>query len=697
MLRLHFLRTVAFAILGTIIAFVIYWLTPPIYEARSEVLLGEPPARGASLMTQDVEAILNRGAAQTADTEVLIIRSPQIFFEALQKALASLQRNEAEAALLFEDLYRKFDVIDLGRQRNNQAQITALAQLRVRASDPRLAEAICTQLVFSYNDNRLRLGRRNVQQAIAYLEGQLAQTEAELNRAEADFQRYKEEIGVIDFGLEAQRITLREDELKKTIAAYEAQIQGNQSQLNTVLARLANQPERVTDMESEGRNPVIGQIEAALTDAKRQREILLVTYLPDAIPVKSIETSIRDLEERLREAKAKQFEDAGRTTTANPLRRELERQKEALMISLAGLRSSLRKEQSELDRVLAEKRTLPAKEIKLIDLTRRRQIFNDKFLRLKVQAEELRNRAETTATTAQVISNPRLLDDPVAPNLPKLFLICFIAGSCTGLLLSFAIESMKLRVHNSAQLSELTGLPVVAAVPALGKGKPRQFLQSLSTGERKPHESFRYMAYALNARGDVDKKRLLFTAIGLAPGRTGSVLQFAVALANTGVKVLLVDADPARASLTQSLGHENKAGFSDLLKKSMLPGGDQTPILSTGIENLSFLPAGSGMKSSLSDLPADNVSDVLAFLDAQADVVVFDTAPCDLFSDAALLAPYVSEVYLVISAARTNYRAIPVAYDLLVRAGAPSVSLVLTDASQAAEPFGRKNLYFSSS
>lgn len=102
------------------------------------------------------------------------------------------------------------------------------------------------------------------------------------------------------------------------------------------------------------------------------------------------------------------------------------------------------------------------------------------------------------------------------------------------------------------------------------------------------------------------------------------------------------------------------------------------------------------MAKSASDYTDEQLQGVLEHLKSVADVIVFDTPPCDVFADATRLSESVNEVFMVVSANSTNYAQIPNGYELLTRAGAKEVSLVLTDASPTEEPFTGTQSYAKS-
>lgn len=212
----------------------------------------------------------------------------------------------------------------------------------------------------------------------------------------------------------------------------------------------------------------------------------------------------------------------------------------------------------------------------------------------------------------------------------------------------------------------------------------------LAKGEGHPAESFRYMAFTFTASETNEPKVVLFTATGGLGGRAFSAQNFAVAAARASVKTLLVDMDLRRAALTGMYGADGKSGISDVLHNRMLPN-EQELSIDTPDQTMKFLPAGTDRDAGLADVPTPQLQAIIEGFREKADLVVIDTPPCDAFSDASRLAKYVDEVCLVVSAKSTNFRNIPLAYEILTRSGAKSVSLILLDASVEDEPFSDRS------
>jgi Mrp family chromosome partitioning ATPase len=197
-------------------------------------------------------------------------------------------------------------------------------------------------------------------------------------------------------------------------------------------------------------------------------------------------------------------------------------------------------------------------------------------------------------------------------------------------------------------------------------------------------ESFRNMAYSFLASSASEGRTVLFTGIGAAGSSSISAAQFAVALAQAGTRVVLVDAERTRQIISTGFGVTDKKGVSN----AFYDGSDPTTMLiETKYKNLTVLPLGTVPETLVTNGGPDQVESLLASLRQVSDMIVISVAPTDLVADAAAFASRVDEVCLSVSARSNEYGSVPTAYDILDKAGAKAIKLILTDASKGGEPF----------
>jgi non-specific protein-tyrosine kinase len=189
-------------------------------------------------------------------------------------------------------------------------------------------------------------------------------------------------------------------------------------------------------------------------------------------------------------------------------------------------------------------------------------------------------------------------------------------------------------------------------------------------------EAYRSLAANLQfAYADRHLQIIGVTSPAAGEGKSTTVANLAVALAEGGRRVIVVDADLRRPSLHTLFGLDRQEGLSNLLL------GDQTsiPLQDTAAPGVRLLASGPTPTNPLEVLASRRFDQMLALARAQADFVLVDTAPAGALADAAVLAPRLEGMLLVVSAGRTKRDLARRAREQLERVNANLLGVVLTD------------------
>lgn len=684
MYKVHIKRTAIIAVIGLAVALAYAAFTPKIYQATFEVLLGQQGGdrRPMNMYTEDVQEILDSSTPRGLITERQFMNSQSVFLAALRNVGAS-QNRQAEMERDWQKYYRMFDVISV-RLANQQEINAGIAQVRVRAYEPETALALAQQVYDQYNVLKRRTARDGARNAVAYLEASILSTEDDLAVAASNYSAKKAEFGIASFEARVMGDTTMQTELMRQLEEAQRGLSTTDAQINSLRTQLRTTPRYVESGSSEIRDPIIGELESERQSLLRTKNALLQRYTESSREIQRINNQLEDNARRLEEAMQNQYRDAQRTQNVNPVYSQLEGQlaeavarRPAIAASVAGLESSL----AEHNLIIAAS---PEQEVQLRELEQEMTILENRMAGLKTMLSTLSYQAETEGRSATLMGDPRVEEEPVAPEPIKLGLIGFIAGACAGLMLSFAMESMKPRVYSSAQLHDLTGLPVVGSVPPLPGISRARIIQGLAQPNAKPAEAFRYMAFHYLARGDAEPYSLLFTGIGAAGASSVNAASFAVACAKTGMKTILIDLERKNAAVSKGFDAEGQRGITDILKE----GSVGEVMLETQHPALRVIPVGTQSDQSPSEVTPSRIAELVAQLKQEAQIIVVSTSACDVLADAAAMAGGVDEVCLTVSAKSNEYNTVPMAYDVLQKAGAHAISLILSDAPRDNEPFG---------
>jgi len=172
---------------------------------------------------------------------------------------------------------------------------------------------------------------------------------------------------------------------------------------------------------------------------------------------------------------------------------------------------------------------------------------------------------------------------------------------------------------------------------------------------------------------------LLVTSPTAEEGKTATLANLAVVMAQGGRKTILVDCDLRRPRLHELFGLPIAPGFTDWITL----GRDDAPLAlaASGVDGLQLLPAGSPAAVPADLLTSRRLESLVAHLKSQADFVLFDAPPLLAVSDAALLAANLDGVLLAVSAGQTRRDHAQRAKELLEKINVRVVGAVLTNAT----------------
>ena len=203
------------------------------------------------------------------------------------------------------------------------------------------------------------------------------------------------------------------------------------------------------------------------------------------------------------------------------------------------------------------------------------------------------------------------------------------------------------------------------------------------TAPRSPAaEAYRTLRTSLEFSSlDRPLRSLLVTSPAADEGKSVTLANLAVVMAEGGRKVILVDGDLRRPALHQIFGASNERGLSDLvLQEGDL---DAVPLQETGVPGLHLLTSGQMPQNQTASvlLGSARMGALVTALTGQADLVLFDAPPVIAVTDAVLLAARVDGTLLVIRAGSTQREHVLHAKALLEKVNAHLVGAALTNAS----------------
>ncbi|MFP7834836.1 polysaccharide biosynthesis tyrosine autokinase [Marisediminicola sp. LYQ134] len=264
---------------------------------------------------------------------------------------------------------------------------------------------------------------------------------------------------------------------------------------------------------------------------------------------------------------------------------------------------------------------------------------------------------------------------PVAPNVPVNIALGFLVGLALGVGAAVLRETLETRVRNERDVEQITDVPILGGIVFDSKAQERPLI--VHVDPRSPRaESFRTLRTNLQFLdvGRTDRSFVITSSIE-SEGKSTTGANLAIALADTGSRVLLVDSDLRRPKVADYMSVDGTVGLTDvLIGRADL----QDVIQPWGRAKLFVLPAGQVPPNPSELLGSSAMSKLIAEFNRAFDVVIYDTPPLLPVTDAAILAKNVGGAIVVVAAGRTHKNHLKGAISALDNVGAAISGIVVT-------------------
>ncbi len=300
------------------------------------------------------------------------------------------------------------------------------------------------------------------------------------------------------------------------------------------------------------------------------------------------------------------------------------------------------------------------------EVTTNKQLYDG----LQQQLNEAGISVGLRSSNIRVVDPARVPMFPYSPNVLFNVLLAIILSVPVGVALAFFREYLDNTIKNPDEVERYSGLPTMALVPlaesaASHHKKLLPMSASGGNGERseialvtyeQPQssmaEAFRSLRTAVLLSSAERPPRLLLVTSGQpSDGKTATAINLAVALAQRGGKVVLVEADLRKPSAHKVLHVDGKHGLSLYLSGTQERNGLVVP---TAVSNLFFIPAGPVPPNPAELLSSARMKQLLGELAKEYDHIILDSPPLLSITDATVLSVMVDGVVLVVRFGKTT-------------------------------------------
>jgi capsular exopolysaccharide synthesis family protein len=254
--------------------------------------------------------------------------------------------------------------------------------------------------------------------------------------------------------------------------------------------------------------------------------------------------------------------------------------------------------------------------------------------------------------------------EPEAPSKPNLKLniaLGAMVGLMSGIGLAFLFENLSPLIRSRNDLEKTAGVPVLGRIPEFeirAGDREKPILLNDGNAPSPAAEAFRVLSASTSVLvSKAHLKTILFSSAGPGAGKSTILANLAIAMAEAGRQVIVVDGDLRHPVLHRIFDVAAEPGLSDLL---LDPSRLDSVIQPTRTKRIRAIAAGSAQNGPAL-LYAPVISKIMRQLAKDADIVLWDSPPVLAAADAALLAPMADGVVLVVDRSQTQQQAVQAA------------------------------------
>ncbi|KAA1380470.1 polysaccharide biosynthesis tyrosine autokinase [Aeromicrobium fastidiosum] len=274
---------------------------------------------------------------------------------------------------------------------------------------------------------------------------------------------------------------------------------------------------------------------------------------------------------------------------------------------------------------------------------------------------------------ATVVDPASKASSPISPQPVRNIGLGLILGLLLGAGAAVLRETLDTTIKSSRQLEELVPAPILGAISYDSAAVDTPLITSLDTYAPRA-ESFRVLRTNLQFI-DPDAHHKVFVVTSSLPGegKTTTAANLALALAEGGEKVVLVEGDLRRPKVAEYLRLESSVGLTTVLIGKLVL---EDAIQSTASEGLAVLTSGSTPPNPAELLKSSSMAAVIASLREAYDIVLIDAPPLLPVTDGALLAAQADGALLVVRHGKTTTDQVTLAVERLEAVGAAPVGVI---------------------
>jgi capsular exopolysaccharide synthesis family protein len=341
---------------------------------------------------------------------------------------------------------------------------------------------------------------------------------------------------------------------------------------------------------------------------------------------------------------------------------------------VAALQARVRQSQSELRTAERELQRIPARQVNLARLQRQVEVAQNIYSELLRQSQEVEVGRVMALGNTDVVESAAAPLLPVRPNVPLNLTLGLLLGIAVGVGAALLQEQLDDTVREEEDITRFADAPILGVVPMFEGQDPVALLPARQSRGRAI-DAYRGLRVNLGfVTSGSGGRAVLVTSPGPQEGKTTTAVNLAIAAAQSGRRVVLVDSDMRRPAMHRLFTLNGLKGLSDVLAGQASPSDAVQGVEDAGLRLLS---SGTRAPNPTDLLDSAAMRSLVDELRKQADLVIFDSPPLLSAADALVLASMSDAVLMVCIPGFSHRRALQRARVLLNQIGRDVSGVVL--------------------
>lgn len=498
------------------------------------------------------------------------------------------------------------------------------------------AEDVLNMLITVYNEETIKDKNQIAINTSNFINERLVIIEKELGGVESELESYKKENEMIDIGSAASISMSNKQQYSTT--AQDLQIQARMARF---IKHYLTDPSKATDLIPSNTGIADMNIESqiALYNTNKLKRDKLMEGSSDKNPV------VQELNK-----------------TLNAMRQNIIRAVDNMIVNIDVKLNEAKSRAGEAQWRVAN---IPTQQRQMISIERQQRIKEELYLYLLNKREENALSQATTETDARVLDPAGGGDMPISPNGRTLIMAGIMKGIALPTVILLLLLFFDTRIRNRKDIEDAVSVPFLGEIPndpsrkgLRLKGKPDNSIVVRSQGRDIVSEAFRIIRTNMDFMRVKSKTMqvITFSSFGPGAGKTYVSSNLAASFAQTNKRVILIDLDIRKGTLSTHVHHKEKgmtsylagnATLAEIIKKDAI------------CENLDFIPAGPIAPNPSELLLSEQLETMIADLRQRYDYIFVDNVPVGIIADAAITNRIADLTIFVVRVGKLDRRMLP--------------------------------------